>query len=151
LPRPCRQLPWLDVVDCDDGVAAAADELFELELVELVEPDVVPDDELDDVAEVVDDFVAEVVLDATDEPVWVDDAIAPVRASIPATLTTPAARRERRAGCGRRRLRDRAAGAGRRAGVGSGVAPGSVGWSVIGTPLGLAPADRPGRVSSWFR
>jgi hypothetical protein len=99
------QLPWLDVLDDDDGVAAVADELLELELLELV-------DELVDVLDFVDvpllDFVDVpllVVLDALAFPVAVVAAMAPVNASIPATLAAPTTRRVRRAGCGRFRLR----------------------------------------------
>ena len=86
------QLPWLEVVDCDDGVAEVADDVVEFELV------------LDELV-----FVAPepVVADATEVvvPDWVVAAMAPVRASIPATLAAPTKRRDRRAGCGRRRLR----------------------------------------------
>jgi hypothetical protein len=98
------QLPWLEVVDCDDGVADFADEVVELELV--LDDDVVElafELELDEV------FVAPepVVADATEVvvPDCVVAAMAPVRASIPATLAAPTKRRDRRAGCGRRRLR----------------------------------------------
>ena len=106
------QLPWLDVLDDDDdGVAAVADELLELELLELV--DVLFDELLVlDVLDFVDvpllDFVdvpVPVVLDALAFPVAVVAAMAPVNASIPATLAAPTTRRVRRAGCGRFRLR----------------------------------------------
>jgi hypothetical protein len=141
------------VVEDDDGVEAVADELveldvFEFELVELLEFELVELLVPDVVADVVADFVADVVLDATDVPDWVVAAITPVRASIPATLTAPAARRERRAGCGRRRLRDRAAGTGRREDVGSGFWLGSVGWSVIGRLLWARSRLGPGSARS---
>jgi hypothetical protein len=103
--RVAAQLPEVLVVDDEDGVAAAAEELVEELLDELVElvldveapvVAVVPDDAT------VDDVFVALATDVVDD--WVDAAIAPVSASIPATLATPTARRERRAGWGRRRL-----------------------------------------------
>ncbi|HZP28626.1 MAG TPA: hypothetical protein VFC99_06715 [Acidimicrobiia bacterium] len=120
------QLPWLDVVDCDDGVAADAEAPFELD-----EPESV-DDVLTLVA--VEPLV---VLEATDVPACVDAAIAPVSASIPTTLAAPTARRERRAGWGRRRLRVRSAGAA--GGAGDRFGRGLVSFG-IGTPVGARPA-----------
>jgi hypothetical protein len=97
------QLPWLEVVDCDDGVAEVADDVVEFELL-LDDDELAFELELDELV-----FVAPepVVADATEVvvPDWVVAAMAPVRASIPATLAAPTKRRDRRAGCGRGRLR----------------------------------------------
>jgi len=151
------QLPWLDVLDDDDGVAAVADELLELELLELVEllevvdelpvlevPAVdVPVDFVDD-----DPVLVPVVLDAVALPVAVVAAMTPVSASIPATLAAPTARRVRRAGWGRRRLRDRTGGAAPRAGISPGR--GSVSFG-MGTPVGARTRTFGRGLSFWFR
>ena len=137
-------------MDCDDGVAPVADEEVAVEEVELLELFVeVLDDVSDDVVPVELDFVALVpelvVLDATDDVVCVDAAITPVRASIPATLAAPTTRRDRRAGCGRRRFRARAGGTDRR-GFGD-----SVGWSLMARNSCRGLALGAGGASFWFR
>ena len=137
-------------MDCDDGVAAVADEdVDDVELLELFEELL---DEVPDVVAVVAlvalDFVALVpelvVLDATDDVACVEAAITPVRASIPATLAAPTTRRDRRAGCGRRRFRGRAGGADPR---GFGV----VGWSLMARNSCRGLTLGAGGVSFWFR